>query len=542
MNVNLSRLALAAALLLPASAYISAEGIVNPEAGKYYRIRHVSGLYLTDARFSSEIREKAEDNSQIVEFVPVAGEENVYNIRRMSSGMFCGSNAKWTSTPISRSIPLSQYRVAVAEADPEYVVFQNLGMNAPSNCMGTDNTTHGSAVYTDKNGSDTAKHLWVIEEAELYPTETETPVDFYADYQLPEDDPRANAYEGYKLVFAQEFSQDGTPDHDIWNFEEGFKRNNEDQYYNGDKNCYIQDGVLVIEGKYVKDEKIKNPKYDKFKKTWPSSIGQYLTWTSGSMQTKGSWEDGYTWHYGIYEVRAKVPQYVGSWPAIWSTGMQYEWPYGGEIDIMEYYGHCIHANVCWGNGQRWAGAWNSATVHDNVLGEGWGDEYHIWRMVWDYDHMELWCDDILVNNINLDTTNNAIPDFQADHGNGCNPFRDVRHMLWLNLALGGDNGGSLANTPRPLRYLIDYARVYQKIGTDGKATYSVDDVISEPTFSLKDGETAGVEEISGTNVSNGKTCVYNLQGIPVADSVDDVRNTKGIYLVVENGEARKVAF
>ena len=34
MNVNLSRLALAAALLLPASAYISAEGIVNPEAGK----------------------------------------------------------------------------------------------------------------------------------------------------------------------------------------------------------------------------------------------------------------------------------------------------------------------------------------------------------------------------------------------------------------------------------------------------------------------------------------------------------------------------
>lgn len=541
MKVNLLKLTLTASLLLPASTFMLAESITNPEAGKYYRIRHASGLYLSDAHFNSQIREKAEDNSQIVEFIPVEGQENVYNIRRMSSGMFCGSNNKWDSTPISRNIPLSQYRVAVADADPEYVVFQNVGMNAPKNCMGTDNTTDGSTVYTDKTGTDTAKHLWVIEEAELYPSEGETPEDKYPEYQLSDDDPRANAYEGYKLVFAQEFSENGTPDHDMWNFEEGFKRNQEDQYYNGDKNCYIQDGVLVIEGKYVKDEKIKNPKYDKFNHSWPSSIGPYLTWTSGSMQTKGSWDSGYTWHFGIYEVRAKVPQYVGSWPAIWSTGMQYEWPYGGEIDIMEYYGHCIHANVCWGNGGRWAGHWNSATVHDNVLGEGWGDEFHTWRMVWDYDHMELWCDDILVNNINLDTTYNDVPEADYDHGNGCNPFRDVRQMLWLNLALGGINGGSLSNTPRPLYYLIDYARVYQKIGTDGKATYSVDDVISEPTFPYRDGET-GIEDVTISENSNGNCRVYNLQGMPVATSIDEVKDTKGIYLVVENGKARKVAF
>lgn len=371
------------------------------------------------------------------------------------------------------------------------------------------------------------------------------PVDHYADQPaLPATDPRANAYDGYRLVFAEEFSTDGTPDHDIWNFEEGFKRNNEDQYYNGDKNCYIQDGVLVIEGKYVLDEKIKNPKYDKYNTGWPSRIGRYLTWTSGSMQSKGSWNSGYTWNYGIYEVRAKVPQHVGSWPAIWSTGMQYEWPYGGEIDIMEYYGNRIHANVCWGDGKRWAGHWNSATVHDNELGAGWGDEYHIWRMVWDYDHMELWCDDILVNNINLDTTNNdKYTAGDIDDGDGCNPFRDVRHMMWLNLALGGNNGGSLANTPRPLYYLIDYARVYQKVGTDGLATYHVDDTVSEPSFALKDGESAGIDNVTlDTEMPAEVSGVYNLQGIRVADSIEAIPATTGrqVYIVTGGGRSAKI--
>lgn len=542
MKARLFAIALAAAAPI---ACCLAAGVTTPEAGKYYRIRHVSGLYLTDARFNSRIADKVDDNSQIVQFVPVEGQEGVYGIKRMSSGMFCGSDNKWTSTAISRSIPLSQHRIAVAEANPEYVVIQNVGMNESKNYMGVDDTKSGSAVYTDKNGKDTEKHLWVIEEADLYKTDTETPTDFYADKTLPADDPRANAYEGYKLVFAQEFSKDGKPDSEIWNFEEGFKRNQEDQYYNGDKNTYIQDGVLVIEGRNVLDEKIKNPTYDRYNKSWPSNIGKYLTWTSGSMQTKGAWDGGYTWQYGIYEVRAKVPQYVGSWPAIWSTGMQHEWPYGGEIDIMEYYGNRIHANVCWGDGKRWAGHWNSATVHDNELGAGWGDEYHIWRMVWDYDHMELWCDDILVNNIDLDTTDNDIPTGDLagiDHGNGCNPFRDVRHMLWLNLALGGINGGSLENTPRPLRYLVDYARVYQKIGTDGKAKYKVDEVISEPTFTVADGEenaSSGIESIT-TSAPSENQRIYNLQGIQVGNDSEEFRGSGDVYILVEGNSSRKV--
>lgn len=529
-----------------------AQAIVNPEAGKYYRIRHASGLYLTDTGFESTIESKAESNSQIVEFVPVAGTTNVYNIRRVSTGMFMGAGSpycsgynasrEWVTAPISRNIPLAQFAIEPSATDGTKVLLQNQGKkNASKGYLGTDNVATSSSVYTDKDGSDADKHLWSIEEAEKYESEEAELADVYPEHTLPESDPRANAYEGYKLVFAQEFSgTTDTIDHGIWNFEEGFLRNNEDQYYNGDKNCYVKDGVLVIEGKYVLDQKIKNPKYAPFNKnSWPAKIGPYLTWTSGSMQTKGDWQSGYTWQYGIYEVRAKVPQYVGSWPAIWSTGRQYEWPYGGEIDIMEYYGGKIHANVCWGDGARWAGHWNSATVSDSELGAGWGDEFHIWRMVWDYNHMELWCDDFLVNNINLDLTVNDIPDADYDHSNGKNPFRDVRHMLWLNLALGGNNGGSLTNTPRPLYYLIDYARVYQKIGTDGLATYAVDEEISEPTFSLKDGTTA--VKYVGAETTKAAEGVYNLQGMRMANSVDQIGSGCGkqVYVVVENSKAKK---
>lgn len=703
----------------------------TPEAGQYYRLRHASGLYLTEKGAKGTLEEKIEDNTQVVEFVPVEGKEGVYNIRRMGSGLFYGSDKKWSLIPISRNHALAQFKI---EASGDKVLLKNQGMNASKSCLGSDDTTAGSGVYTDKNGSDTEKHLWTIEPAEKYvkaPTidglesilvngdfETEgfeqaqseggqmilsslpgwgkissdpwnggpsinttdegntlliqgyqgngwgnvgvsqevtvvpghsyvvaldyyhptsddctwgykvsekrtvtmvnttpdgqqvevegtkvvelagfstgaadtewhrnfvgqaftaesdlitielylnnkntwwrdkkveidnvrlvdvTPFDYYADKTLPKGDPRANAYEGYKLVFAEEFSGDGALNHDIWNFEEGFKRNNEDQYYDGDANCYKQDGVLVIEGKYILDQKRRNPKYDIYNKTgWPSRIGRYLTWTSGSMQTKGSWDSGYTWHYGIYEVRAKVPQYVGSWPAIWSTGMQYEWPYGSEIDIMEYYGHAIHGNICVGNGNRYGARWLSATVGDAELGEGWGDEYHIWRMVWDYDHIELWCDDFLVNNINLDDTFNAVPTGDYDHGNGCNPCREVRQMLWLNLALGGDNGGSLANTPRPLYYLIDYARVYQKVGTDGKATYSVDEEISEPAFKYKDGETnptSGVSTIEVSDNDSEVSAVYNLQGIRVANNLEQLRGNHGVFIVVRGDASEKV--
>ncbi len=363
--------------------------------------------------------------------------------------------------------------------------------------------------------------------------------DYYSEYDLPDDDVRKDAHQGYKLVFAEEFSTDGDPDYDIWNLEDGYRlRNNEDQYYlnpnstNGQlwglKNAYIQDGVLVIEAR--KDD-LPNPDY------YPhSGKAETFPYTSASLQTKGSWNGGYSWLFGIYEVRAKITAETGLWPAIWSTGEQYEWPQGGEIDIMEYYGNKLHANVCWGNGVRWGGSWNSKTYSMSNLPADWDQDFHTWKMVWDYDHMELWVDDILINDIDLNTTVNVNPGTDWYNIDNLNPFRDVRQMCWLNLALGGNNGGSLANTTFPSYYLIDYVRIYQKIGTDGLATYHVDEEVSEPTWQRPNGiKSVAVDDID----DSGKPVrIFDLSGREVAPS-DTLR---GLYLVNQGTTTRKVIF
>jgi Beta-glucanase/Beta-glucan synthetase len=39
--------------------------------------------------------------------------------------------------------------------------------------------------------------------------------------------------------------------------------------------------------------------------------------------------------YGYFEIRSKMPNSTGTWPAFWLTGTQ-SWP--PEIDIYEWYG------------------------------------------------------------------------------------------------------------------------------------------------------------------------------------------------------------
>jgi hypothetical protein len=42
-----------------------------------------------------------------------------------------------------------------------------------------------------------------------------------------------------------------------------------------------------------------------------------------------------------------------------------------------------------------------------------------------------------------------------------NPFQKP-HYLLLNLAIGGTQGGDPSNTSFPVRFEVDYVRVYQK--------------------------------------------------------------------------------
>lgn len=262
--------------------------------------------------------------------------------------------------------------------------------------------------------------------------------------------------EGMRLVWSDEFDTDGSPSKD-WTYEQGFQRNQEAQWYQR-QNAFVKDGCLVIEGRR---EHRRNPNYMAGSNDWRTNR-EFIEYTSSSLTTRLTQQ----FLYGRFEIRAKIPTATGAWPAIWLLGNKWEWPQNGEIDIMEYYikngKPSILANACWGSGQRWNAVWDSEAIpftHFTDKDPEWADKFHVWRMDWDEHYIRIYLDDELLNEIDLSKTQNG-----GYGGNRENPFANrvsgFKHYLLLNLALGG-NGGEPDISQFPLRYYIDYVRVYQ---------------------------------------------------------------------------------
>lgn len=254
-----------------------------------------------------------------------------------------------------------------------------------------------------------------------------------------------HAYGGpWELVWSDEFDYEGLPNPAKWDYEEGFIRNREMQYYTRSRreNARVEKGMLIIEGH---KEKLKNPRYKPGSRSWKEQR-EYASYTAASLITR----DKASWQYGRIEVRAKLPQGKGVWPAIWTLGVnrsELHWPYCGEIDIMEFIGK--EPNNVYG------------TVHFPVDGKHSKDggrlktdrpyaDFHVYAIEWFEDRIDFYFDEVKYHTFRID---------QAGEGPD-NPFRKP-HYLLINLALGGSWGGPIDDTMLPQKYIIDYVRVYE---------------------------------------------------------------------------------
>ena len=249
----------------------------------------------------------------------------------------------------------------------------------------------------------------------------------------------------YVLVWSDEFDGAGPPDDSRWTFESGFVRNEELQWYQED-NAYQEDGDLVIEGR---EELRKNPDYDPSSSSWRAQR-EWIEYTSSSITTSGLAQ----WQYARIAVRAKVTNATGTWPAIWTLGIDCQWPSNGEVDIMENYGGNLLANFAWGTNTQWEANWDAEAIAVSGFPDGWTDDYHIWELHWSSEEMSIYLDGALLNDISLSNTLNGSASCAGE-----NPFQQP-HYLLLNLALGS-NGGSVDDLAFPTQYRVDYVRVYQ---------------------------------------------------------------------------------
>jgi beta-glucanase (GH16 family) len=258
----------------------------------------------------------------------------------------------------------------------------------------------------------------------------------------------ANRYaaEGYQLVWADEFNRNGSPDSMNWSYERGLVRNEEYQWYQP-QNARCKNGLLVIE---ARREKKENPLYKAGGSDWRQKRA-YNGYTSSSINTGRKQE----WLYGRFEMHGRIDIRSGIWPAWWTLGVSKPWPANGEIDIMEYYRGRLLANIAC-KAASGAAEWHSNTFSvDSMGGSRWAQAFHVWRMDWDKDSIQLFIDNRLLNSTAVSALDNK-------DGSGFNPFRQAHYML-LNLAIGGQNGGDPTNTKFPARFEVDYVRVYQKV-------------------------------------------------------------------------------
>lgn len=249
-----------------------------------------------------------------------------------------------------------------------------------------------------------------------------------------------------ELVWSDEFNTDGNPDPEKWNFEYGFIRNNEDQWYQPE-NAFCSNGLLIVEGR---KERVPNPNYNPESSNWQENR-EYAEYTSSSLTTK----DLHSWKFGRFEMRARIDTRAGLWPAFWTKGIEYIWPHCGEVDIMEYSTGILAAKFAWGDEEVGQPIWDYSFHPVSELGDSnWTNDFHIWRMDWDDKQMSIYLDDILLNSVDLSQTYNR-DELQQ------NPFMQ-EHYIILNLAIGGTLGGNPDNTSFPARFEVDYVRIYQK--------------------------------------------------------------------------------
>lgn len=236
------------------------------------------------------------------------------------------------------------------------------------------------------------------------------------------------SYAGYDLVWNDEF--EGTTISDNWTHELGNSGwgNNESQNYTANAaNSYIQDGKLIIE---AREESSNGSDY-----------------SSARMITENKKE----FQYGRIDIRAKLPEGQGIWPALWMLGGNFRsvsWPFCGEIDIMEIVGHKpseTHGTLHWDNN----GNYSSANGNTTLSSGKFIDEFHVFTIIWDEEKIRWYLDDQQFHII--DITPAQMTEFHQPY------------FFIFNVAVGGNwPGYPDATTQFPQRMLADYIRVFQR--------------------------------------------------------------------------------
>ena len=245
-----------------------------------------------------------------------------------------------------------------------------------------------------------------------------------------------------QLVWADEFDVDGQIDPSKWYHQTILPNgvswfNGELQHYTDRlDNSYVDNGLLHL---VAKKENFTDQ-------------GQTKQYTSARLNSKFAFTNGRV------EVRAKLPNGVGTWPAIWMLGKNINengaywqsqgfgttpWPACGEIDIMEH----------WGNNQNYIqsalhtpSSFGGTINHGGIMASNVSTTFHEYAMEWTEYEIKFSIDGVVYYTY-----------FPSVQDMSTWPFIDEQFLL-LNIAIEPSIDPSFNQSSM----VIDYVRVYQE--------------------------------------------------------------------------------
>lgn len=193
--------------------------------------------------------------------------------------------------------------------------------------------------------------------------------------------------------------------------------------------------------------------------------------SSARLNTRGKGE----WTYGKFEVRARMPEGQGMWPAIWMLPAEDHyggWAASGEIDIVEAVNWGTKCNECDGDIENRI----FGTIH---YGAEWpknkykGEEtpvtgkpgaFHVYSVEWKKGEIAWFVDGQKFSTLRSEDWQTK--SLFGKNDNPAAPF-DRPFFLVMNLAIGGHlaedrNEGGVTLEGYPKSMVVDWVRVYQR--------------------------------------------------------------------------------
>ncbi len=254
----------------------------------------------------------------------------------------------------------------------------------------------------------------------------------------------------WKETYADEFNN-GNSDLNGWNYDlggGGWGNGEQETYTNSLQNANVFGGNLNI---------------NLIASGQPGS----QTYTSARIRSNAIFSQA----YGLFEFRAKLPSGQGLWPALWmmpENNAYGGWPSSGEIDVMESKGQdtgLVQGSLHSGNSAATQYVQTQTLLGSGLEPQGFSTtDWHTYDLEWipganGAPATIKW----FVDGINYETVQGGwvIPN-SASPGDKSAPF-DQPFYVVMNLAVGGNYGGTpnLANGTYTMQ--VDYVRAYQSV-------------------------------------------------------------------------------